>query len=205
MSAGQLARQRSGSSGTRPAINRAATPIDPRTTNVEFEPCAATGSTFLFAQGSTIICLQHDTLAVERKFELHKEQVLLISVDNVSETGAGRLVFSYDAGGTVFVWDIFTGNEITKFYTYEPIRVAAWMKNGNVAFGRPTMCDWRKTGTDVGLAGNPQGTVVIFTPSHGEHKSTRTIYDPITAIAPAWDCQTYAIGLVFVAVFLAHG
>ena len=57
----------------------------------------------------------------------------------------------------------------------------------------------------MALAGNPQGTVVIFTPSHGEHKSTRTIYDPITAIAPAWDCQTYAIGLVSVAAVLAHG
>ena len=136
MSAGQLARHRSGSSGTRPAINRSATPIDPRTNNVEFEPCAATGSTFLFAHGSTIICLQHDTLAVERKFELHKDPVVLISVDNVSETGAGRLVFSYDDGGTVFVWDIFTGNEITKFYSYEKVRVAAWMKNGNVVFGK---------------------------------------------------------------------
>ena len=205
MSAGQLARHHSGSSGTRPAINRSATPIDPRITNVDFEPCAATGSTFLFAQGSTIVCLQHDTLAVERKFELHKEQVLLISVDNVSETGAGRLVLSYDAGDTAYVWDIFTGNEITKFHAYDPIRAAAWMKNGNVVFGRIRMCDWRKTGTDVGLAGNPQGTVVIFTPSHGEHKSTRTFYDPITAIAPAWDCQTYAIGLVFLAVSQPQG
>ena len=205
MSAGQLARHHSGSSGTRPAINRSVTPIDPRITNVDFEPCAATGSTFLFAQGSTIVCLQHDTLAVERKFELHKEQVLLISVDNVSETGAGRLVLSYDAGDTAYVWDIFTGNEITKFHAYDPIRAAAWMKNGNVVFGRIRMCDWRKTGTDVGLAGNPQGTVVIFTPSHGEHKSTRTFYDPITAIAPAWDCQTYAIGLVFLAVSQAQG
>ena len=205
MSAGQLARHRSGSSGTRPAINRAATPIDPRTNNVDFEPCAATGSTFLFAQGSTIICLQHDTLAVERKFESHKKQVLLISVDNVSETGAGRLVFSYDADFTVYVWDIFTGSEIAKFMAYEQVRVAAWMKNGDVAFGRIKLSGYRKTGTNVGLAGNPQGTVVIFTPSHGEHKSTRTIYDPITAIAPAWDCQTYAIGSVSVAAFLAYG
>ena len=129
----------------------------------------------------------------------------MISVDNVSETGAGRLVLSYDAGDTAYVWDIFTGNEITKFHAYDPIRAAAWMKNGNVVFGRIRMYDWRKTGTDVGLAGNPQGTVVIFTPSHGEHKSTRTFYDPITAIAPAWDCQTYAIGLVFLAVSQAQG
>ncbi|KAL2055690.1 hypothetical protein ABVK25_003934 [Lepraria finkii] len=187
MSAGQLARHRSSSSGTRPSLrdNRSATPIDPRTTNVDFDPCAATGSTFLFAQGSSIICLQHDTLAVERKFEMHREKVLLIAVDNVSETGAGRLVFSYDVGGTVFVWDVFTGLDVTKFYSYEPIGVAAWMKNGNVVFG------------------NPQGTVVIFTPSHNEHKSARTIYDPITAIAPAWDCQTYAIGYLNGSILIA--
>ena len=129
----------------------------------------------------------------------------MISVDNVSETGAGRLVLSYDAGDTAYVWDIFTGNEITKFHAYDPIRVAAWMKNGNVAFGRIRISDWRKPGTDVGLAGNPQGTVVIFTPSHGEHKSTRTIYVPITALAPAWDFQSYAIGFVFLTISLAHG
>lgn len=134
MSAGQLARQRSSSSGTRPAV-RAATPIDPRTTDIDFEPCAATGSIFLFAQGSTVICLHHDTLALDRRFELHKEQILYISVDNVSERGAGRLVVSYDAGSNAIVWDLFTGLEVAKFQSYEPIRAAAWMKNGNVAFG----------------------------------------------------------------------
>lgn len=138
MSTGQLARQRSASSGSRLPI-RAATPIDTRTTDLEFEPCAATASIFLFAQGSSILCLHHDTLAIDRRFEAHKEQILFLSVDNVSERGAGRLVVSYDTGQTAIVWDLFNGDELARFASYEPIRVSAWMKNGNVAFG---MCAW---------------------------------------------------------------
>ncbi|KAK4696147.1 hypothetical protein P7C71_g1726, partial [Lecanoromycetidae sp. Uapishka_2] len=83
MSAGQLARHRSTSSSTRPSY-RAATPIDTRISEeVDFEPCAATASIFLYAQGNAILCLHHDTLAIERRFELHKERVLFIAVDNV--------------------------------------------------------------------------------------------------------------------------
>lgn len=52
------------------------------------------------------------------------------------------------------------------------------------------------TGTDVHVAGNSQGNVIRFNPSNTEHDSARTIFDPITAIAPASDCQTYAIGSV---------
>lgn len=63
---------------------------------------------------------------------------MLLSVDNVSERGAGRLVVSYDAGQTAIVWDLFTGDEIARFASYEPIKVAAWMRNGNVAFGMGT-------------------------------------------------------------------
>ncbi len=43
-------------------------------------------------------------------------------------------------------------------------------------------------------AGNSQGNVILFEPSTSEHVSRRTIFDPITALAPAADCQTYAIG-----------
>lgn len=135
MSTGYSARQRSASASSRPP-RRSATPIDPRITNLEFDPCAATASVFLFAQGSSIICLHHDTLAVARRFELHNERILFLSVDNVSERGAGRLAVSYDSGQTAIVWDVNSGNEIARFASYEPIKVAAWMKNGNVAFGR---------------------------------------------------------------------
>lgn len=100
-----------------------------------FEPCASTASLFLYAQGSVILCLHHDTLAVERRFTSHQDNIDFISVDNVSERGAGRLVVSYDVGQTAIVWDIFTGTEIARFASFEHLRVASWMRNGNVAFG----------------------------------------------------------------------
>jgi hypothetical protein len=100
-----------------------------------FEPCASTASLFLYAQGPVILCLHHDTLAIERRFTRHSENIYFISVDNVSERGAGRLVVSYDVGQTAIVWDLFTGSEIARFASFEHLRVAAWMRNGNLAFG----------------------------------------------------------------------
>ncbi|KAI9849996.1 MAG: hypothetical protein M1838_006198 [Thelocarpon superellum] len=142
---------------------------------LRFQPCAATASTFLYAQGSSVLCLHHETLAVDKRFLRHSEDIVFISVDNVSDR-AGRLAVSYDVGQTAIVWDIVTGDELARFVSYEHICVAAWMRNGNVAFG------------------NILGNVILFEPSTSEHISARTIFDPITAIAPAADCQRYAIG-----------
>lgn len=135
MSVGHLARQRSSSIASRPS-NRAATPIDARLDETEFEPCAATASIFLYSQNTSIVCLHHDTLALERRFEKHTDRVLGISVDNISERGAGRLIVSFDVGRTAIVWDLFTGDEATRFQYYEDIKVASWMKNGMIAFGK---------------------------------------------------------------------
>jgi hypothetical protein len=44
--------------------------------------------------------------------------------------------------------------------------------------------------------GNAQGNIILFEPSTSEHLSARTIFDPITALAPAADCRTFAIGYV---------
>jgi hypothetical protein len=107
----------------------------PSAPNATFEPCASTGSIFLYAQGSDVVCLHHDSLAVERRFQKHTDRIQLIAVDNVSETGAGRLVVTYDTQQTAIVWDLFTGDQISRFASYEPLRVAAWMRNGNIAFG----------------------------------------------------------------------
>ncbi|KAL9062344.1 MAG: hypothetical protein Q9157_009006 [Trypethelium eluteriae] len=150
--------------------------ITPFTDGADFEPCAATASFFLYAQRNVILCLHHDTLAVERRFDKHREDVVWIAVDNVSEGGAGRHVVSYDVGQTAIVWDLFTGDEIARFAAYEQIKVAAWMRNGNIAFG------------------NVQGNVILFEPTTSEHLSARTIFDPVTALAPAADCRTFAIG-----------
>ena len=93
---------------------------------------------FLYAQGTSVVCCNHDTLAIERRFARHSEEIQLLAVDNHSDLGAGRLVVSYDAGQTAIVWDLLTGDEIARFVSYEHITCAAWMRDGNVAFG---MCD----------------------------------------------------------------
>lgn len=101
-----------------------------------FDPCAATASMFLYAQGSSIVCCHHDTLTIERRFSRHSDEVQLLAVDNHSEVGAGRFVVSYDAGQTAIVWDLMTGDEVTRFASYDHLTAAAWMRNGNVAFGK---------------------------------------------------------------------
>jgi hypothetical protein len=130
-------RYRSSSSSNRPPHVRSNTPAGhpPNNSIAEFTPCAATASIFLYAQGTRILCLHYDTLAIERRFEKHKETVVLLAVDNISERGSGRLVVSYDAGQTAIVWDLFSGDEIARFASYEHLKVAAWMRDGNVAFG----------------------------------------------------------------------
>ncbi|KAF2088882.1 hypothetical protein K490DRAFT_72569 [Saccharata proteae CBS 121410] len=187
MSAGQLRTHRSTSRSTSRSENAIPPPPAPSTTPraAEFEPCAATATFFLYAQRNVILCLHYDTLAIERRFAQHREDVAWISVDNVSERGAGRLVVSYDVGNTAIVWDLLTGDEVARFASYEHIKVAAWMRNGNIAFG------------------NSQGNVILFEPSTSEHISARTIFDPITALAPAADCRTFAIGYLNGSILIA--
>lgn len=102
----------------------------------DFEPCAATSSMFLYAQGNSVVCAHHHTLTIERRFSRHTEEIRLLAVDIVSERGAGHLVVSYDAAQTAIVWDCTTGDELARFVSYENLTVAAWMRNGNVAFGK---------------------------------------------------------------------
>jgi hypothetical protein len=141
MSSGLPARHRSLSSNSRPTHVQLPISSKGKTRGIDtyFAPCAATASLLLFSQGAVILCLHHDTLAVERRFTHHAEDVQFISVDNVSERGAGRLVVSYDVGQTAIVWDLFTGGEHARFAAFEPLQVAAWMRNGNVAFGKPLL------------------------------------------------------------------
>ncbi|KYK55357.1 uncharacterized protein DCS_07320 [Drechmeria coniospora] len=140
-------------------------------------PCAATASMFLYAQGSSVVCCHHDTLTIDRRFSRHAEEIQLLAVDNHSEMGAGRLVVSYDAGQTAIVWDLMTGDEMARFASYDHLTATAWMRNGNVAFG------------------NSQGSIILFEPTTSEHISSRTIDQiAVTAIAPSSDCRTFAIG-----------
>lgn len=140
MSTGQLSRPGSRSTTSRPSLSgsRPTPPpvtLTPEQLDREFEPCAATASFFLYAQRSTVLVLHHDTLAIERRFELHREDIKWIVVDNTSERGSGRLAVSYDAGNTAIVWDILTGAEVARFSAYESMKVASFMRNGNIAFG----------------------------------------------------------------------
>ena|SRR5882757_8690271 len=137
MSAGPgLSRQRSVSSKSKGVILPPGPKAMASTDDISFEPCATTASLLLIAQGSTVLCLHHDTLAVERRFEKHSKDIQLISADNVSETGAGRLVVTYDVGQTAIVLDLFTAEQLSRFVSYESLKVAHWMRNGNVAFGK---------------------------------------------------------------------
>src|SRR5690242_18307214 len=93
MSAGGLTRHRSTTATSKPVPQQVPVYNNGKNRAHEtppFEPCAATASLFLYSQGSVVICLHHDTLAVERKFQKHTENIQFISVDNVSERGAGR-------------------------------------------------------------------------------------------------------------------
>ncbi|KAI1480673.1 hypothetical protein F4774DRAFT_79511 [Daldinia eschscholtzii] len=142
-----------------------------------FEPTAATASMLLYGQGNSVVVAHHDSLTIERRFTRHSAEVHLLAVDTQSEIGAGRLVVSYDADMTAIVWDLMTGDEVARFASYETLTCAAWMRNGNVAFG------------------NTQGNVILFEPTTSEHISARTIDQiPVSALAPAADCRTFAIG-----------
>lgn len=100
-----------------------------------FNPCAATASMFLYAQGSSIVCTHHDTLTIRRKFSGHIDEVQFLAVDNERELDAGQFVVSYDSGKTAIVWDLMSGVEIARYTSQEPLSCAAWMRDGSLVFG----------------------------------------------------------------------
>jgi hypothetical protein len=101
-------------------------------------------------------------------------------------------------------WDLLTGDEVARFASYEQIRVATWMRNGNVAFGECRGAAVAPAGIGANIGpGNAQGNIILFEPSTSEHLSARTIFDPITALAPASDCRTFAIGYLNGSILIA--
>lgn len=107
----------------------------------DFNPCTATASMLLYAQGTSIICAHHDTLAIERRFSKHQEKIQLLKADTISDRGAGKWVFSYDASKTVIVWNCLTGIEKTSFISRKTLTAVAWIRNGSLAFGR-SLCEF---------------------------------------------------------------
>jgi hypothetical protein len=104
--------------------------------NEGLQPCGASSTMVLHAQGSVIQCRHHESLTLERHFDRHTADVTVISIDNSSDEGAypPRTV-SVDTAKIAIVWELETGNEISRFEAFEDIRAAAWMKNGNLVFG----------------------------------------------------------------------
>ena len=129
--------QRSGRSDRGIRIDPVLTPAHDRI----FDACAATAAFFLYTQRNVIMCLHHDTLAIERRFTGHAEDVVWVEVDNNSETGAGRMVASYDAKMMTIIWDLLTGRTVARLEPYGDIRVASWMRNGTIAFGKNSGTD----------------------------------------------------------------
>lgn len=137
MSTGLSRRQSQSSKKSGASIHPAPAPtLTPENGEQGLQASAATGQYLLLGQGTQVLCLRHGTLAIEKRFDKHKEDVAWISVDNISDRGNGRIAVSYDVGNTAIIWDIHTGDELSRFAAYEAIKVAAWMKNGNVVFGK---------------------------------------------------------------------
>ncbi|TXB96493.1 hypothetical protein FocTR4_00012123 [Fusarium oxysporum f. sp. cubense] len=122
-------------SSKRPATMRKTAQVPDSTTmphvtdSMDLDPCAATASMFLYAQGSSIVCCHHDTLTIERIFSRHASDVQLLAVDNHNEADGGRFVVSYDAGQIAIVWDLMTGDEIS--------RLACCNTNGSLIIFEP--------------------------------------------------------------------
>ncbi|KAF3191026.1 hypothetical protein TWF106_008028 [Orbilia oligospora] len=138
-------------------------------------PCASTSSLFIFAQGSSIACVKHDTLQLERRFEAHAADITLIAADTSAETGDGQVI-SLDVSKEAVVWDSGSGEEISRFTAYEEIRVATFLRNGTIALG------------------DNMGNIILFDPVRSEAVSCRTFQMPICALAPSADSKFFAIG-----------
>lgn len=194
----------SGKQSTAKAVSVQNVNTMPSASNLRFfDPCAATASMFVYAQGSSVVCCHHDTLTIESRFSRHTDEVQLLAVDNQSAAGAGRLVVSYDSGQTAIVWDLMTGDEVARFASYEHLTAAAWVRNGSVAFGErktstPFSCPFPPSPALVSKThgtGNTQGSIILFEPSTSEYISSRTLDQiEVTALAPSCDCRTFAIG-----------
>ncbi|KAF8545235.1 WD40-repeat-containing domain protein [Trichophaea hybrida] len=167
-----------GSTRSNSTISVSSSSIPNNTNNntlTKLHPCSASSEHVLYSQGSSILCLRHESLELERRFEGHTEDVTFISVDSCSDTLPSRVV-SVDTSKTAIIWYLQTGEEISRFSSYDDIHTAAWMKNGNLAFG------------------DCMGNVILFDPLRAESISARTIFDPLVAIAPSSDCKSFALG-----------
>lgn len=124
-----------GSTRSNSTISVSSIPINTNSNPLtKLHPCSTSSELVVYSQGSSILCLRHETLELERRFDGHTEDVTFISVDNCSGTLPSRVV-SVDTSKTAIIWYLQTGEEISRFSSYDDIQTAAWMRNGNLTFG----------------------------------------------------------------------
>lgn len=92
------------------------------------------------------------------------------------------------------------GRKVLSLRAYESRHVYAKWKHRIRYVGRTSET---VASTDHPTQANDQGNAILFEPSTSEHVSARTIFDPITAIAPAADCRTFAIGYLNGSILIA--
>ncbi|KAJ6790424.1 hypothetical protein PWT90_07465 [Aphanocladium album] len=63
----------------------------------------ATNLSFLFADGSTIFCCDHETLNIVNEFSAHKYKILLLAIDKDDSSESGRMVASFDQNRRLYV------------------------------------------------------------------------------------------------------
>uniref|UniRef100_A0A8H7N8F4 Fungal N-terminal domain-containing protein n=1 Tax=Bionectria ochroleuca TaxID=29856 RepID=A0A8H7N8F4_BIOOC len=147
-------------------------------------PCASSESMFFYTQGSAIMRVRHNTLAMDTQLQHHNNDIILIEVDNSSRRESGKYVFTYDMGGVAVVWNLATGKEVSRFVSPQ-LTCAAWMRNGHLVLG------------------NAKGCLIFFDPITTQHFPVTTFSGiAISAIAQAEECEYIAIGCQTGAVFI---
>lgn len=102
------------------------------------QPCAASARNFLYSLESSVLCLRHDSLDMERRFERHTEKITHLAVDSINPEQPR--VVSVDDARNAIVWDLDSGDEIATYRPEDEVTVVAWMKNGNLVFGKSECC-----------------------------------------------------------------
>ncbi|CAG9989491.1 unnamed protein product [Clonostachys byssicola] len=147
-------------------------------------PCASSESMFFYTQGSAIIRVHHNTLAMDTQLQHHSNDIILIEVNNSSRRESGKYVFTYDTGGVAVVWNLATGKEVSRFVSPQ-LTCAAWMRNGDLVLG------------------NAKGCLIFFDPITTQHFPVTTFSGiAISTIAQAEECDYIAIGCQTGGVFI---
>jgi hypothetical protein len=164
----------------------------------QFIPCAATPALFLFARENLIYCIHHDTLSLVRKLKQHKTDIIILTANNAGGKGSGGTAISYDIEHNAIIWNLYTGEELARMASLEPVRAASWMRDDRVVLG--ILLRKIESMTTDNRIGDRSGNLTLLQAFTGEHRVVRTVHFAINAIAPSHDDSTMAVGLVSIGV-----